>query len=75
VQYARSCHNIIRSWWGHLKRIRIDTHGIYSTMSLDTHMVFVAMMICRLFEKRIPTHLLVEWVSIMNEIAEDFTFN
>jgi hypothetical protein len=32
-------------------------------------------MICRLLGKKIPTHLLVEWVAIMNEVAEGYTFN
>ena len=40
---------------------------------LDTHMLYVAMMLCRLKKK--PTHLLVEWVAIMNEVAEGYTFN
>jgi hypothetical protein len=32
-------------------------------------------MIYRLFEKNIPTHFLVEWVSIMNEVVEGYSFN
>jgi hypothetical protein len=75
VQYARNCHDIIKSWWGHPERFRTDAHGIYATTSLDAHMVYVAMMLCRLFGKKIPTHFSVEWVSIMHEVAEGFTFN
>jgi hypothetical protein len=38
-------------------------------------MVYIAMILCRLFEKKIPTHFLVKWVSIMHEAAEGFTFD
>jgi hypothetical protein len=75
VQYARSGHDIIKTWWGHPEKFRTDAHGMYATMSLDAHMVYVAMMLCRLFGKKIPTHFSVEWVSIMNEVAEGYTFN
>jgi hypothetical protein len=38
-------------------------------------MVYVALMLCRLFGKKSPTHFSVEWVSIMHEVEEGFTFN
>ena len=44
-------------------------------MSLDTHMLYVAMMLCCPFEKNSSTHFSVEWVAIMNEVAEGYTFN
>jgi hypothetical protein len=75
VQNARDDHDIIRTWWGQPEKFRTDTHGVYATMSFDVHMVYVAMMICRLFGKKIPTHFLVEWVFVMNEVAEGYTFN
>jgi hypothetical protein len=75
IQYARNGHDIIRTWWGHPEKFRTDAHGMYATTSLDTHMVYVAMMLCHLFKKNIPTHFSVEWVSIMNEVAKGYTFN
>jgi hypothetical protein len=48
---------------------------MYATSSLDAHMLYISMMHCRLFGKNNPTHLSVEWVSIMNEVAEGYTFN
>jgi hypothetical protein len=75
IQYARNCLDLIKSWWGNPKRFRTDSHGIYATSSLDHHMVYVAMILCRFFGKNIPTHFSVEWVSIMHEVAEGFTFN
>jgi hypothetical protein len=55
VQYDRNCPDIIKSCWGHPNKFRTDSHGIYATTSLDAHMVYVSMMICQLFEKKIPT--------------------
>jgi hypothetical protein len=75
IQYARSCQDIIRFWWGHPEKFRTDAHGTYATMSLDLHMVHVAMILYRLFGNKIPTHFSMEWVSIMNEVDEGFTFN
>jgi hypothetical protein len=44
-------------------------------MSLDAHMLCVAMMLCHPFKKKSSTHFSVEWVAIMNEVAEGYTFN
>jgi hypothetical protein len=75
IQYDMSCHDIIRSWWGHTDKFISNAHGKYATTSLDAHMIYVALMLCRLFRKKIPTHFSVEWVSIMNEVVEGYTFN
>jgi hypothetical protein len=56
IQYDKSCPDIIKSWWGHPEKFRADAHGMYATTSLDTHMIYVAMMLCRLFRKKSPTH-------------------
>jgi hypothetical protein len=75
VQYTRSGHDIIKTWWGHLEKFRTDAHGTYTTTSLDAHIMYVAMMLYRLFGNRIPTHFSLDWVAIMNEVAEGYTFN
>jgi len=33
------------------------------------------MMLCRLFGRKNPAHFTVEWVSIINEVVEGYTFN
>jgi hypothetical protein len=38
-------------------------------------MIYVAMMLCRLFGKKDFTHFLLAWVPIMHEVAEGFSFN
>jgi hypothetical protein len=75
TQYSRNGHDIIKIWWGHPEKVRSYAHGMYSTTSLDAHMLYIAMMLYRLFGKMNPTHFLVDWVAIMNEVAERYTFN
>jgi hypothetical protein len=71
----RTYPDIVKTWWGIPTKFRADSHGVYSTASLNEYMVYVAMMLCRIFGRKIPTHFPVEWVSIMHEVAEGFTFD
>jgi PAS domain-containing protein len=66
---------IINTWWGHPEKFRVDAHGIYAKASLDTHMIYVVLMLCRIFGKKVPTHVLVEWVRFMHEVDEGYSFN
>jgi hypothetical protein len=75
VQFDRSYPDIVKTWWGIPAKFRDDTHGNYTTTSLNEYMVYIAMMLCRIFGKKIPTHLPAEWVSIMHEVVEGFTFD
>jgi hypothetical protein len=75
VQYDRSYPDIVKTWWGIPAKFRADSHGVYSTASLNEYIVYVVMMLCRIFRKKIPTHFPVEWVSIIHEAAEGFTFD
>jgi hypothetical protein len=75
IQYDKSYPDIIKYWWGHTDKFRANAHGIYATMSLDNHMIYVAMMLYRLFGKKSPTHFPVALVSIMHEVVEGFSFN
>jgi hypothetical protein len=74
-QHGRNGHDIIKTRWGHPDKFRADAHGIYSTTSLDAHMLYIAMMLCCLFGKKNPAHFSIEWVAIMNEVAKGYTFN
>jgi hypothetical protein len=75
TQYGRTNHDIIKTWWGNTTKFKTDAHGIYSTSPLDAHILYIAMMLCRLFGRKNPAHFIVEWVSIINEVAEGYTFN
>jgi hypothetical protein len=67
--------DLIKEWWAHPEKFRANTHGIYTTVSLDAHMMYVAMMLCRIFGKENFAHFLLQWVSIMHEVVEGFSFN
>jgi hypothetical protein len=58
ASYGRIVHDIVKTWWGNENKFKADSHGIYSTTSCDSHIMYTAMMFCRMFRKKIPTHLL-----------------
>ena len=67
--------DIIKDWWRNEGKFRANTHVIYATASLNEYMIYVAMMLCRLFCKKSPTHFLVEWVPLLHEETEGYNFN
>jgi hypothetical protein len=75
TQYGKNYPDLIKDWWGHPEKFREDTHGIYATTSLDAHMIYVAMMLCRIFGRKDTAHFLLPWVPIMHEVAEGYSFN
>jgi len=48
--------HIIKEWWWNEEKFRADTHGVYTMASSNEYMIYVAMMLCILFGKKIPTH-------------------
>jgi hypothetical protein len=38
-------------------------------------MMYVAMILCRIFERENSAHFLLSWVPIMHEVAEGFSLN
>jgi hypothetical protein len=72
---VKSYPKLIKYWWACPHKFREDTHGIYTTTSLDSHMMYVAMMLYRLFGMENSSQFLVSWVPIMHEVAEGFSFN
>jgi hypothetical protein len=75
MQYGNNYPDLIKDWWGHPERFRADTHGIYTIASLDAHMIYVTMMLCKLFWKKSATHFLLPWVPIMHVVEEGYSFN
>jgi hypothetical protein len=75
TQGGKNYLDLIKNCWSCPEKFRADTHGIYVTTSLYAHMMHVAMMLCRLFEKENYDHFLLSWVSIMHEVVEGFSFN
>jgi hypothetical protein len=71
----RTYPDLIREWWRCPSKFMADTHGIYATTSLNEYMVYVAIMLCRLFGKKNPYHFLAEWVLFLEEASKGYTFN
>jgi hypothetical protein len=67
--------DLIKDWWDCPKKFRVDTHGTYATASLESHMMYVAMMFYRIFRRENSAHFMLSWVPIMHEVEEGFSFN
>jgi hypothetical protein len=50
-------------------------HNYNVSFLLDAHMIYVSMMLCRIFGKKSSAHFLLAWVPIMHEVAQGFSFN
>ena len=66
---------IIKDWWRNEAKFKVDTHGVYATTSLNEYIVYVVMMLCILFRKKIPTQFPAEWVPLLHEAAKGYSFN
>jgi len=75
IQYDKIYPDLIKSWWGNPDKFRADTHDIYATTLLEAHMIYVAIILCRLFGKKNSSHFPLAWVTIMHEVVERYSFN
>jgi hypothetical protein len=66
---------MIRGWARCPAKFRADYHGIYATTSLNEYMVYVAIMLCRLFKRKDPCHFHANWVPFLEEASEGNGFN
>ena len=66
---------MIRGWARSEAKFRADTNGIYATTSLNEYMVYIAMMLCRLFRRKDPCHFHADWVPFLEEVSEGNGFN
>jgi hypothetical protein len=70
VEGGQTYPDMIRGWARHENKFRVDIHEIYATDSLNEYMVYVAMMLCRLYGKKDPYHFSVEWTPFLEEVSE-----
>jgi hypothetical protein len=75
IEADQTYPDIIKDWWRHPAKFRAYTHNVYDTASLNEYMVYVAMMLCRIFEKKSPTHFPTEWVLGLHEVTKGHSFN
>jgi hypothetical protein len=66
---------MIRGWARSEAKFRADAHGIYASASLNEYMVYAAMMLCRLFERKDPCHFHADWTPFLEEVSEGRSFN
>jgi hypothetical protein len=64
TKFDQTYPNIIKDWWGIPTIFRADTHGIYATTSLNEYMVYIALILCRLFERKSHTHFPTKWLPL-----------
>jgi hypothetical protein len=75
IELDQTYPGIIKDCWGIPTKFRANTHGIYATTPLNEYMVYIEMILCRLFERKILTHFPAEWLPIIHKVAEGYTFN
>jgi hypothetical protein len=66
---------MIRGWARSQAKFRADSHGIYAMSSLNEYMVYVVIMLCRLFGRKDPCHFHADWVPFLEEALEGNGFN
>jgi hypothetical protein len=55
-QYGKNLPNLIKDWYSCPEKFRSDSHGIYSVPALEPHIMYIEMMMCRLYGKENTTH-------------------
>jgi hypothetical protein len=68
IEADQTYPDMIREWVRSEAKFRSDTHGIYAIASLNEYMVYIAMMLCRLFGRKYPCHFHADWVSFLEDV-------
>jgi hypothetical protein len=75
AQYGKNLPDLIKDWYSRPEKFRVDSHGIYTVSALEPHIMYIAMMMCRLYGKENTTHFFLPWVPIMHTVAEGYSFD
>ena len=59
VQYGRNMPDLIKDWYSRPEKLRANSHGVHTVSSLEPHIMYIEMMMCRLYERENTTHLLL----------------
>jgi hypothetical protein len=49
VQYGKNLLDLIKDWYSRPDKFRADSHGIYTVSSLESHIMYIPIMMCRLY--------------------------
>jgi hypothetical protein len=74
-QYGKNLPDLIKDWYFHPEKFRSDSQGIYPVVALEPHIMYIAMMMCRLYGKEKTTHFFLPWVPIIHTLAEGYSFD
>jgi hypothetical protein len=75
IEAGQTYPDMIRGWARDENKFRADLHGIYARASLNEYMVYVAMMLCRLFGRKDPCHFKADSTPFLEEVSEGCSFN
>jgi hypothetical protein len=75
AQYGKNLPDLIKDWYSHPEKFRVDSHGVYAVATLEPHIMYIAMMMCRIYGKENTTHLFLQWVPIIYTVAEGYSFD
>ena len=75
AQYGKNLADLIKDWSSHPEKFRANSHGVYTVSSLETHIMYTTMMMCRLYGRENMAHFLLQWVSIMHTVVEGYSFD
>jgi hypothetical protein len=68
-QYGKNLTNLIKYWYSQPEKFRVNSHGIYLVVALEPHIMYIEIMMCRLYEKENTTHLFLSWVPIIHTVG------
>jgi hypothetical protein len=74
-QYEKKLPDLIKDWYSHPEKFRANSHGIYLVSTLEPHIMYIKMMMCRLYGKENIAHLFLPWVPIIHIAAKEYSFN
>jgi hypothetical protein len=74
-QYDKTMSSLIKDWVSNTAKFRVDTHDVYSIVSLELQYRYVAMMTCRLYGKYDTSNFSLAWVPLMFRVTEGCSFN
>jgi hypothetical protein len=75
IEAGQTYPGMIKGWARDENKFRVDLHGIYATASLNEYMVYVEMMLCRIFGRKDPCHFHANWTPFLEEVSEGHSFN
>jgi len=75
AQYGRNLPDLIKDWCSCPEKFRPDNDGTCVVSSLEPHMMYISMMMCRLYGKENNAHFFLPCVPIMHTMENGYSFD